>query len=72
MVTMSGKAILLIGFLVNAALAGETLPPDFLINPETGDSSVIIVVGTDAASLDVVSATMLAAAIGALTSDEAS
>lgn len=72
MVTMSGKAIIFIGFLMNAALAGETLPSDFFINPETGNSSIIIVIGSSAASLDVVSATMLSTAIGARASDEES
>ena len=53
---------------ITSATAG-TILPEFFYNPETGEPAVVIVVGNKAASMDVVAATMLASAIGALTSE---
>ena len=53
------------------AAAQEVPPEDFFINPETGDPAVVLVVGKTAATMDVVSATMLATALGATSKPEA-
>ncbi|KYK34742.1 MAG: hypothetical protein AYK19_02395 [Theionarchaea archaeon DG-70-1] len=54
--------------LLSTALVGavqEVPPTDFFIDPETGESAAVIVVGKEAAAMDVVSATLLATAINA-------
>ncbi|MBU7017441.1 MAG: S-layer protein [Theionarchaea archaeon] len=56
-------------FLVSAVMTGvptQEVPLDFFVNPETGEPAMIIVVGSTAASEDVVSATNLAGVIGTL------
>jgi S-layer protein (TIGR01564 family) len=53
-------------FLVCIILTGtaaQEIPLDFFINQETGEPNVLIVVGTTAASEDMISATKLAAII---------
>jgi hypothetical protein len=60
-------------FLVSAILTGtatQEIPLDFFINQETGEPNVLIIVGTTAASEDVISATKLAAVIGSMCTGE--
>ena len=60
-------------FLVGTLFAGtvtQEIPVDFFINQETGEPNVLIIVGTTAASEDVVSATKLAAVIGSMCTGE--
>lgn len=64
---MAGIVLLSI-VLVEAA--GNVPPQDFFVDPETGTNHAVIVVGSKAASMDVVSASILAAKIGALASPE--
>ncbi len=61
------KALVTGVFLLSVTLMSapqNTPPATFFVDPETGRPNVIIVVGSKAAVADVVSATMLAAAIG--------
>ena len=56
-------------FLVSAMLTGtatQEIPSNFFINQKTGLPNVVIVVGSAAASEDVISATELAAVIGSM------
>jgi hypothetical protein len=58
----------LLGATLAGAVAAQDVPPtDFFIDPETGEPNVVIIVGSGAAAMDVVSATMLAAKIGTMT-----
>ncbi|MGC1121060.1 MAG: S-layer protein, partial [Candidatus Methanofastidiosia archaeon] len=56
--------------MVASAAAQEVPPTDFFVDPETGQPNCVIVVGSGAAAMDVVSATMLAAKIGTMTFTE--
>ncbi|MGD2249245.1 MAG: S-layer protein, partial [Candidatus Methanofastidiosia archaeon] len=59
---LAGAALL--GATLAGAAAQDVPPTEFFIDPETGQPNVVIVVGSGAAAMDVVSATMLAAKIG--------
>lgn len=65
---LAGAALL--GATLAGAAAQDVPPTDFFIDPETGQPNVVIVVGSGAAAMDVVSATMLAAKIGTMTFTE--
>lgn len=60
----------LIGFVLCSAIltsaVTQDIPLDFFISPETGEPNAVIVVGSKAATEDVISATELAAALGSL------
>ena len=60
---------ILLGTILSAA-AQEIPPAEFFIDPETGEPNVVIVVGGSAAAMDVVSATMIAAKVAAMTYTE--
>jgi hypothetical protein len=63
---LAGAALL--GATLAGAVAAQNVPPtDFFIDPETGQPNMAIVVGSGAAAMDVVSATMLAAKVGTMT-----
>ena len=50
------------------AVAAQDIPPEsFFIDPATREPNVVIVFGSEAAAMDVVSATMLAAKVGTMT-----
>jgi hypothetical protein len=57
---------LLLFSAVTTGASTQEVPLDFFINPETGEPAMIIVVGSTAASEDVVSATNLASVIGTM------
>ncbi len=61
--------LILIGTILSGAPAQE-VPSDFFVNPETGKPNVVVVVGSAAASEDVVSATMVAAVVGTMCTRE--
>ncbi|MBU7028517.1 MAG: S-layer protein, partial [Theionarchaea archaeon] len=66
---LAGAALL--GATLAGAVAAQDVPPeDFFVDPATGEPNVVIVVGSGAAAMDVVSATMLAAKIGTMTYTE--
>jgi S-layer protein (TIGR01564 family) len=65
---LAGAALL--GATLAGAAAQDVPPTEFFIDPETGQPNVVIVVGSGAAAMDVVSATMLAAKIGTMTYTE--
>jgi hypothetical protein len=66
---LAGAALL--GATLAGAVAAQDVPPhDFFIDPETGQPNMVIVVGSGAAAMDVVSATMLAAKVGTMTFTE--
>ncbi|MBU7040674.1 MAG: S-layer protein, partial [Theionarchaea archaeon] len=65
---LAGAALL--GATLAGAAAQEVPPTDFFVDPETGQPTCVIVVGSGAAAMDVVSATMLAAKIGTMTFTE--
>jgi hypothetical protein len=65
---LAGAALL--GATLAGAAAQDVPPTDFFIDPDTGQPNVVIVVGSDAAAMDVVSATMIAAKIGTMTFTE--
>ena len=59
--------------LISAAMTSavtQDVPLDFFINPDTGELNVVIVVGSEAASEDVISAAMLAVTIGNMCAEE--
>jgi hypothetical protein len=69
------KAIIAGLFLISATMTGvanQEVPLDFFISPEIGEPTAIIVVGSKAASEDMVSATMLAVRIATLCAEESS
>ncbi|MBU7044356.1 MAG: S-layer protein, partial [Theionarchaea archaeon] len=66
---LAGAALL--GATLAGAVAAQDVPPDdFFVDPETGQPNMVIVVGSGAAAMDVVSATMLAAKVGTMTFTE--
>ena len=58
---VTGAALL--AWSVAGAVAQEVPPTDFFINPETGTPRVIIVVGSSASDMDVISAAMISAKV---------
>ena len=66
---LAGAALL--GATLAGAVAAQDVPStDFFVDPDTGQPNVVIVVGSGAAAMDVVSATMLAAKIATMTYTE--
>ncbi len=66
---LAGAALL--GATLAGAVAAQEVPgKDFFVDPATGQPKCVIVVGSGAAAMDVVSATMLAAKIGTMTYTE--
>jgi hypothetical protein len=61
--------LILIGTILSGAHAQE-VPLDFFVDPETSKPNVVVVVGSTAASEDVVSATMMAAVVGTMCTRE--
>ncbi|MBU7014687.1 MAG: S-layer protein [Theionarchaea archaeon] len=61
--------MVLMSFLLSSANSLE-IPAEFFVDEETGTTAVTLVVGKDAAAMDVISATVLAAAIGTMTFTE--
>jgi len=62
---LTGAALL--GATLAGAVAQDVPPEDFFVDPETGEPNAVIVVGSGAATMDVVSATMLAAKTATMT-----
>ena len=66
---MNPRIVILMAVVLFTGALTDTLvmqiPPDFFVNPETGQPDVVIVVGSKAAFEDVMSATLLATKIGA-------
>jgi len=65
---LAGAALL--GATLAGAAAQDVPGTEFFVDPETGEPNVVIVVGSGAAAMDVVSATMLAAKIATMTYTE--
>lgn len=67
---LRGAGATLTGFVlfstILTSIVTQDIPLDFFINPETGESKVVIVAGSKAATEDVISATELAAALSSL------
>jgi len=65
---LAGAALL--GATLAGAAAQDVPPTEFFVDPETGEPNLVIVVGSGAAAMDVVSATMIAAKVGTMTYTE--
>ena len=61
--------VILMGLTAPMTYSYEDIPMEFFVDPETGEPTIIIVVGSKAASEDVVSAARLAVKIGNMSSN---